>query len=623
MVGEEAMTASATSKARGVRRAALGRFVRRAALSSAIATGAFIAFSAPSWADGADAPHSSEAVVANHQGGQSTQGSQPSGGPGSSSPSTSAPSAWVPSEHAATTVRPGAGSQAPTGPSSEAPSTTPGSEASQSTTTDSDAPAPATKDPVTQLLTGSSASHQPATEQPEQQAGSTDQVEPAAPEAADPAPMTMSAPMMAEPAGGGSSDGADVSDTDTATDDGAGVEESQGIPTQTIPEAQTAQQSTPAQTGQADDQTVGQGGIEDDVQNGSIEGHATDADDQTPDGSPAPVDLLLGGLVSGNRGSAQPAPQSAPIGESPETNDGLQDPATPTGTAGSDGPAPASGPDQADGPSATPLSIPIAPITDAVAGIVRGLPQLVDDTVTPTLDLLSTSLAPVREITGGTLDYVLHTTGATIDGVTDELEYVTSPVASTVSVTGHQTQHIADDVTSTATALPGWIAGPVLGSGDSQEVTGETTPVAVPGADSGASTPTIADPIFGIGDTPVSATATVPTATSCSLCTGPASSQAYATGDVREGSAADWSQERKAQDQGRGLMTGTDLDVPALDRTHGSTDTGSGASSGGGSGLSADLGSIRLPGAPTRRTPVGDAWRLPGSISFEPGHSPD
>lgn len=265
-------------------------------------------------------------------------------------------------------------------------------------------------------------------------------------------------------------------------------------------------------------------------------------------------------------------------------------------------------------PAATPGSSEEAPVptldpvvsdaTAPVAQAVRTLPTAVDETVDTTLADVGESAAPIDQATGGGVTGLLALTTPVVGSATGELADVTSPVADTVDTAGSRVQSV---VSSTAevvggvgqearpgdsgdpvAGLPGTAGGPAILPADGAnpaETSGDSFPVLLGGL-AFPMLPRGSDDVFTLQDTIQTSAEETP--------------------------------------DGASHNGGLDQSVPTDEpRPMGPEGNGPGPVVGGAAQIASTLVDVRLPDAHHAAAVPADAWRLPGSVTFEPGHSPD
>jgi hypothetical protein len=263
-------------------------------------------------------------------------------------------------------------------------------------------------------------------------------------------------------------------------------------------------------------------------------------------------------------------------------------------------------------------------VTDTVAPAaqaVRTLPTTVDDTVDTTMAAVGARLAPLDQATAGGATELVDRTAPLVGSVTAGLTEVTTPVADTVDTTGTRIQtvvsssaeavdtvgHETGDALCGATGSGLCMSVPVPGPGDSGD--------GLPGIEDVATTLPVDD--GSTAETPENGDAFPVLLGGLALPMLPDISDAATLQDTLRTSAQETA--RRAARTG-----GLDLPVPVDEpRPTGPEGNGPGSVAGGAAQIASTLVDVRLPVAHHASAVPADAWRLPGSVTFEPGHSPD
>lgn len=271
-------------------------------------------------------------------------------------------------------------------------------------------------------------------------------------------------------------------------------------------------------------------------------------------------------------------------------------------------------------PEEAPVPIVDSVVTDTTAPVaqaVRTLPATVDETVDTTVGAVSTSLAPLDRTTGGGITGLLALTTPVVGSVTGGLTDVTTPVADTVDTTGTRIQTVVSSTTQVIDTV-GQETGEVLcgatGSGPCDPGTGDSG-ASLPGTEDGAATL----PVDGgnTAETPSTGDAFPVLLGGLAFPMLPRGSDALTLQDAIQTSAEE-------TPDGASHNGGLDQSVPTDEpRPMGPEGNGPGPVVGGAAPIASTLVDVRLPDAHHAAAVPADAWRLPGSVTFEPGHSPD
>lgn len=240
--------------------------------------------------------------------------------------------------------------------------------------------------------------------------------------------------------------------------------------------------------------------------------------------------------------------------------------------------------------------------TARAARVVRAAPAMIDGTVGRTL-------APLDQATADASTRPLALTASvadTVDATGSRIQTVVSSTTQAVDTVGHETGEVLCGATGSDACAP----LPVPGTGDSGDGLPDAEDGAVPLPVGGGSAAATQIPADGDAFPALLGGFAFPL-----LLRGPDASVLQDSIQTSVEEAPD----------GASRAGGPDQSVPTDEpRQTGSEDSGPGPVMGGAAPVASTLGDdVRLPDVHRGQAVPADAWRLPGSVTFEPGHSPD